>query len=845
MIVSIALAALVSPCQALPKHLVQFAGEEGASRTALQLGLDVIRMDGVVGDSGKETVLAIADRNEISDAAFLGLRGSVLVEDLAGHYSSRLAESALDTSRAPSPYGASLSPPFGSGGMGGYYTFDEIVSVLDQMRASYPGLITQKESIGTSHEGRDLWMVKISDQPDVDEEEPEVLIDSLHHGREPQSMQATLYLMSWLLEEYGVDPLATYLVNEREIYFVPCVNPDGYEFNRASMPGGGGLWRKNRATYFSGAVGVDLNRNYPTEWATVGSSSDPNSIIYHGPWAGSEPETQAMIGFLGSRDFSTALTVHCFLNAWLAPLAYTDVLPIDWGEIQEVGEAAIELNGYSHAPVPVLLSETGGSSLDYYYDVEGIYTWAPEIGGTVDGFWPAQDRIIPLAEENRIAFARTALAAGVWLRPEGLAISDTGDSDGIFEVGEVVEVTVSVRNSGLVDGELTVVQLAVGGPYAEILNSTSRVEAASFSSASNEVPLSFRIRSGTPDGARIPVRVTVLQGGLPFEMTSEVEVGRRVIAAFDFDGSTNEGWGLGDPNTAVLGVWERVDPNATLAQSETDHTPGQGGLCWVTGDGPRVTQIIWTNVGAGSTSLLSPAIPFDGATRGTLDFWYWFFAEDIEQPATEGFRVDLSSDGGTTWVTAFAPDPLGPDTGRGWKQESVDIGDFVSLSGSVLVRFVGTDEFAQPSLVDIAIDDVVFSALGRSNCPLPSNYCDVSPNGSTAGSSIAAAGSQSLSDNEFQLALNAAPPHAFGLFFFGAEATNSPLGNGRLCVGGTLTRIGAVAADSSGFGVRQVDFGALSNPVLPGVRWNFQCWHRDTVGAGSNTSDAVGLIFCP
>ena len=102
----------------------------------------------------------------------------------------------------------------------------------------------------------------------------EVRLDSLHHSREPQGMQSSLWFLLYMLEEYGNDPLATYLVNEREIYFVPCVNPDGYEYNRQIAPGGGGLWRKNRRDN-GNSTGVDLNRNYPFQWGFDNSGSSP------------------------------------------------------------------------------------------------------------------------------------------------------------------------------------------------------------------------------------------------------------------------------------------------------------------------------------------------------------------------------------------------------------------------------------------------------------------------------------------------------------------------------------------------------------------------------------------
>src|SRR5258705_319958 len=126
--------------------------------------------------------------------------------------------------------------------------------------------------------------------------EVHVIVDALHHAREPESMQATIWTMLALLERYGTDPLSTYLVNEREIWFVPCVNPDGYVYNESTNPGGGGLWRKNRRANAGGTTGVDLNRNYAFQWGfdNSGSSPTPTDETYRGTAAASEPEVGAL-----------------------------------------------------------------------------------------------------------------------------------------------------------------------------------------------------------------------------------------------------------------------------------------------------------------------------------------------------------------------------------------------------------------------------------------------------------------------------------------------------------------------------------------------------------------------
>ena len=189
---------------------------------------------------------------------------TIIHEDLERFYASRL----------DSDY---ESRDFELGSMGGYYTFAEIEEQLDILYADYPNLITQKVSLGTSLEGRDVWMVKMSDNPNLDEDEAEMLYTGLHHAREPMSYMNLFYFMHWLAENYETDPEAAALLNGRELYFIPAVNPDGLVYNQQIAPNGGGMQRKNlRETCSFGIDGIDLNRNYSFMWAydNIGSSPD-------------------------------------------------------------------------------------------------------------------------------------------------------------------------------------------------------------------------------------------------------------------------------------------------------------------------------------------------------------------------------------------------------------------------------------------------------------------------------------------------------------------------------------------------------------------------------------------
>ena len=140
----------------------------------------------------------------------------------------------------------------------------------------------------------------MSNNPSVDQPaKPQMLVTSLHHAREPGSLSAVIYYLSYLLENYSTDTHIKTIIDNTELYFVPCVNPDGYIYNITTYPGGGGMWRKNRRVNAGGSFGVDLNRNYGYNWGfdNVGSSPNGVSDTYRGASAFSEPETQAVRNF--------------------------------------------------------------------------------------------------------------------------------------------------------------------------------------------------------------------------------------------------------------------------------------------------------------------------------------------------------------------------------------------------------------------------------------------------------------------------------------------------------------------------------------------------------------------
>lgn len=343
----------------------------------------------------------------------------IRIPDLQTHYSETLrADYEKYLSQSADHHQNLHSVRFRLGSMGGYLKLEEIYAHLDSMALAFPNLCTQKFSIGNSNEGRPIYAVKISDRPDADEDEPEVLYTALHHAREPISMMQMIYFMYGILENFITDDSTQCLINERELFFIPVVNPDGYYLNQVSMPQGGGLWRKNTRSNADGTMGVDLNRNYPYQWAydNNGSSDSPDSQTYRGTSAGSEPEVQSIMQFCQQRRFKNALNYHSFGNLLLFPWGYANQTCPDHQHFERISANYVEENRFITGPSPLILYAANGTSDDWMYGdqktKEKIFAMTPEVGKSGEGFWPVSSKIISYCESTFSMNFKHALTAG-------------------------------------------------------------------------------------------------------------------------------------------------------------------------------------------------------------------------------------------------------------------------------------------------------------------------------------------------------------------------------------------------------------------------------------------------
>ncbi|GIM92861.1 carboxypeptidase T [Paractinoplanes toevensis] len=297
-----------------------------------------------------------------------------------------------------------------------YHNYAETITEVNNIVAKYPA-IAGKKVLGKSYEGRDIVAVKISDNVGTDEAEPEVLYDANHHAREHLTVEMAVYLLHLFADNYTTDTRIKNIVDSREIWIVPTVNPDGSEYDVAT--GSYRSWRKNRQPNSgSSAVGTDLNRNYGFKWGCCGGSSgSTSSATYRGPAAFSSPETKVIRDFVASRvvggkqQITSAMDFHTYSELVLWPYGYTTSATAagmtvdDANALSTLGEQMADTNNYT-AEQSSDLYITDGDLLDWLWGTYKIFAYTFEMYPTSagqGGFYPPAGVINRETARNREA----------------------------------------------------------------------------------------------------------------------------------------------------------------------------------------------------------------------------------------------------------------------------------------------------------------------------------------------------------------------------------------------------------------------------------------------------------
>jgi len=376
-----------------------------------------IQQTGVtVDEADEETVVVSGRAAQIKKLRQLGYEVTAL-----GSAPDRLAEDELRLYDFPSADSR-------------YHNYAEMTNEINAVVAAHPDIVSQRV-IGTSYQGRNIVALKISDNVATDESEPEVLFTHHQHAREHLTVEMALYLLDQLTSGYGTDSRVTSLVNSREIWIVPDLNPDGGEYDVAT--GSYRSWRKNRQPNSgSSSVGTDLNRNWNYRWGCCGGSSgSTSSETYRGSAAESAPEVKVVANFVRSRivggvqQIKAGIDFHTYSELVLWPFGYTTsdtatgMTADDRNAFATVGQKMAASNGYT-AEQSSDLYITDGTIDDWLWGNQKIFSYTFEMYPTSSsqgGFYPPDEVIARETSRNRDAVLQLLENADCMYRSIGKA----------------------------------------------------------------------------------------------------------------------------------------------------------------------------------------------------------------------------------------------------------------------------------------------------------------------------------------------------------------------------------------------------------------------------------------
>ncbi|RLD20494.1 MAG: hypothetical protein DRI69_06155 [Bacteroidetes bacterium] len=635
---------------------------------------------------------------EIEQVRQLGFEVEILIENVMEHYANQNATRApLNCQQYDYTY--EIPENFKYGSMGGYLTYSEMIDELDIMANLYPELISVRKQAGTdlSHEGRKIEWVRISDNPNEDESEPEILYTALHHAREPMSLMQMMYYMWYVLENYDSDKEIKYLVNNTEMYFIPCINPDGYVYNETIAPDGGGNWRKNKRDNNNDGIfnekddGVDLNRNYAFQWGLddEGSSAAPGSVTYRGDDPFSEPETRAVRDFLAEHNFSLALNYHAYGNFLLYPWGFDGSVNPDSTVFANFGDLLSSKSGYKAGTTEQTLGYlANGVAADWMYAVHDVIAVTPELGDADWGFWPPESEIVNLS--NASLYKNLTLAH----LAQKFAVGTEVNAD--FLTARQGKLDIMVKRFGLASGSLALTVESLS-PELTILGSFQEV---GFEMFEEEIYQYDYVLSSDAKRGEAYTFVIKIDNGFFEGRETVTKVFSTEELAFEATGESIDGWEV--PGTSTWGSTD--EESVTGGTSLTDSPYG------------------FYNSGEVNEMILLDPIDLRNAIDAELQFNAKWDIEEIIDYAV----VEASSDGVNFFtlcgkhatsgsIFQRTDEPIYDGKQSDWVHESISLADF--LGGDLYIRFaLYSDAFFE--LDGIYIDDLsirVYTAEGTTS----------------------------------------------------------------------------------------------------------------------------------
>jgi len=549
---------------------------------------------------------------------------------------------------------------------GEYHSHTELTNDMAAWASAYPS-ITHLESIGTSYNGREIWAMKISDNPSLEEFEAEVCWIGCHHGDETISVEVCYYMIEHLLENYGTDPQVTWLVNEREFWIIPMLNPDGHTSGS----------RYN-------AQGIDLNRNY---LCPDGSNAGT---------AFSAVESSLLRDWYVGKNPVTSLTFHSgavYVN-YLWDYSY-DPTP-DEPMLITISNEYGRLSG-----LPVTNGAdwyvADGTCQDWCYDQRGEIDTTIELSTIKD---PPASSIDGIVDDNIPAMLYQARKSGKGIR--GLVTdADTGAplyaTISIPEIGKDVYTDPDVGDyHRMVESGTYTVQCSVDGfPTQTVYNVSSSLDTFAV------VNFQFEIDRGTISGYVTdtnldPVAATVSIVGDPAysdvadAVTGYYEIENVLVGTHDVQASLS-GY-TSDLETGVVvtdGATSTVDFQLEQAFYFDDL---EGGLSDWNGSWGQTSSYSHSPTtcmtdspsgnypnNATTTMAMQSSLDLSDSDTASLVFWHRYDTES----GYDYCYVEVSTNGGSSWTQVASYSGQQSD----WTEETIDLDAYAGTAG-FKVRFI-------------------------------------------------------------------------------------------------------------------------------------------------------------
>ena len=571
---------------------------------------------------------------------------------------------------------------------GEYHDYGETTTDLAAWHATYPG-ITELVSIGQSYQGRELWALKITDNPGVEEAEAEVVWVGGHHGDEPIGVEVCYYVAKYLLENYGTNTQVTWLVNNREFWVIPMFNPDG---------------NANVSRY--NGQGIDLNRNYLCpDGCNAGT-------------AFSAVETAALRDFCIGMNPSTSLQFH-------AGAVYVNYL-WDYSYAATPDEALIITlsNGYgSRSGYPVTNGAdwyvAHGTCQDWCYNTRG------EIGTTIEvstAKIPSASSIDGIVNLNRDAMLYQARKSGKGITG---VVTDAATGEPLYATISIPQIGKDVYTDPAAgdyhrlvqSGTYTVTASAPGYATQSVYNVSASLDTFVVVNFALEPPTYGSIVGYVEDEDGNPlaadVRLTDVSGhtatsdpGTGYYELDFVPVGTHDMRVSKSGYMSEERLGV-QVQEGVATSENFVLSSAIFSDDfEAGLTQWTGAWALTTAQSHSPTHSL-TDSPSGNypnnaltTVTLSSPIDLSGATGGALSFWHRYDTE----AGYDFCYVYVSSNGGSSWTQVASYS----GTMTAWTEVVIDITPYVDTDG-FKVRFV-LDSDGYVTRDGWYVDDVQVSA---------------------------------------------------------------------------------------------------------------------------------------